>query len=365
MAEHLLDHLDVGARGDGKAGGGVPELVGMQPGNTDGLGCVVEGLAEGAHTHRRPAAYPGEHEVVRTPADNEAGELGREERRKRDLTPLMRLGSSPHEAMSLHRSHGGDDRGTVPDQVESVDAEGSHLAEPDAGVGEEEDEEPVGLVGAGVVACVLVGIARVATGTGEVLDLVVGQVPVLVLADAREVDTLGHVACQPPVLDRHVEDETEHAVDLGHTGRRLTLGEGRDPGLDVGVRHPAEPDPSPLRADVLADDPGVPLVGGRLEVGLATQPPVGPGADGDLCQSWVDVGAGELGALHRRQEPLGVDLAGERLVALGAGRCSVVGSPYLLPVPDALLDAGHVSSSVSRPTRSTVTGRAVGGWSAR
>jgi hypothetical protein len=40
---------------------------------------------------------------------------------------------------------------------------------------------------------------------------------------------------------------------------------------------------------VLADDPVVPLVGGTFEVGLAGQPPLGPGAEGDLCQLWVDV----------------------------------------------------------------------------
>ncbi len=46
--------------------------------------------------------------------------------------------------MSLHRSHGGDDRGTVPGQVESVDAECGLLADADPGVGEEEDEEAAG-----------------------------------------------------------------------------------------------------------------------------------------------------------------------------------------------------------------------------
>jgi hypothetical protein len=29
MAEHLLDHLDVGSRGDGEARSDVPQLVGM------------------------------------------------------------------------------------------------------------------------------------------------------------------------------------------------------------------------------------------------------------------------------------------------------------------------------------------------
>jgi hypothetical protein len=65
---------------------------------------------------------------------------------------------------------------------------------------------------------VLVGVDRVAASVGEVIDLVVGEVAVLVLADAREVDPGGDVAGKSTVLDGHVEDQAEHPVDLGHAG---------------------------------------------------------------------------------------------------------------------------------------------------
>ena len=64
VSEHLLHHLDLGAGGDGEAGGGVAELVGMQSGDADGSGGVIERLAEGAHAQGRATADPGEYEIV-------------------------------------------------------------------------------------------------------------------------------------------------------------------------------------------------------------------------------------------------------------------------------------------------------------
>ena len=40
----------------------------------------------------------------------------------------------------------------MPGQIKPADPEGANLAEPDTGVREEQDDESVGLVGAGVVA---------------------------------------------------------------------------------------------------------------------------------------------------------------------------------------------------------------------
>ena len=42
VPEHLLNHLDIGAGGDREAGGGVPELVGMQIVDADGSSSVIE-----------------------------------------------------------------------------------------------------------------------------------------------------------------------------------------------------------------------------------------------------------------------------------------------------------------------------------
>jgi hypothetical protein len=63
-----------------------------------------------------------------------------------------------------------------------VDTEGGHLAEPDSGVGKEGDDEPIGFVGARVVACVRVRVRGVSAGVGEVVDLIVGQIAVLPVA---------------------------------------------------------------------------------------------------------------------------------------------------------------------------------------
>ena len=38
VAEHLLHDLDVGSRGDRKAGGGMPQFVGMQTWNAERVG---------------------------------------------------------------------------------------------------------------------------------------------------------------------------------------------------------------------------------------------------------------------------------------------------------------------------------------
>lgn len=157
VSEHLLDHFDVGAGGDRQARGSVPELVWIQPSDADGLGCVIEGLVEGGHAQRRPPSDAGEDEVVGPLARDVDAQLCDQEPRNRDLPSLMRLGSPPHQALSLNRSDRGDDGRAVPGQVESVDVQGGHLAEPDSGVGEEEDDEAVCLVGAGVVTGVLVG----------------------------------------------------------------------------------------------------------------------------------------------------------------------------------------------------------------
>lgn len=131
-----------------------------------------------------PRRIPGNTRSSGPLASDVSAQLGYEEWRQGELTALMGLGSAPHQAMSLHRCDGGDDRGPVPVQVDPVDTKGGHLAEPDTGVGEEQNDETVGLVGPGVVARVLARLTRVAAGLCEVVDPVVDQVAVLVPADS-------------------------------------------------------------------------------------------------------------------------------------------------------------------------------------
>ena len=81
----------------------------------------------------------------------------------------------------------------------------------------------------------LARIVGVAGRRGEVFDLLMCQVAVLGLAHAREVHATSDVARQPAVLDGHVEDEAEHAVDLLDGGGGAVPRELGDPRLYVGV----------------------------------------------------------------------------------------------------------------------------------
>nr|WP_236551761.1 hypothetical protein [Aeromicrobium sp. 9AM] len=62
----------------------------------------------------------------------------------------------------------------------------------------------------------LADLDRVAAGVRKVVDLRMREVTLLVVDRARQVDPGGDVASEPTVLDRHVEDQREYAVDLAH-----------------------------------------------------------------------------------------------------------------------------------------------------
>ena len=111
----------------------------------------------------------------------------------------------------------------------------------------------------------------------------------------------------------------------------MVTGKAGDPGLDVGMGNATEPDATPPWDNMGAKDAGVARVGRRLEMGLAGQPPIGPLTDRDLRQCRVNVGARELRVLDAGQEPFGVELPPEALVALGAGWGAVVRPPGRSP----------------------------------
>ena len=68
----------------------------------------------------------------------------------------------------------------------------------------------------------LLGSAGASRGR-EVVDLFVGEVPVLALAHAWQVHAAVDVAGEPAVLERNVEDQAEHSMDL------VNVGGGSDP----------------------------------------------------------------------------------------------------------------------------------------
>jgi hypothetical protein len=92
-------------------------------------------------------------------------------------------------------------------EVEAAHSECGHLAEPDAGVGEEQDDEPVGLILASIEPAMLAHVRRADAGIGEGFDRGVGQESLLLLGRAWEINTGRDVAGQASLLDGHVDDQ--------------------------------------------------------------------------------------------------------------------------------------------------------------
>nr|WP_238384812.1 hypothetical protein [Ornithinicoccus soli] len=363
VAEHVLDDLDIGTGRDRQARGGVPQLVRMQAGKSDRpRGRIEAAAAEDRRPHRAAAPDPGEDQLVGCLAGDVRGQVLDQEPGNRDVAALMGLRGPPHQPLALDHGDRLGDQGTPAHQVEPADRQRRHLAEPDAGVGQEQHHEPVGLVGALVEPPVLAHLRWPAALGGERRHLRVAQVALLLPHRPGQVHSLGDVARQPSVPDSHVQDQGEDAMNLPDRRRGPGRRQGGHPGLHVGVGDVGQGDVLPLRPDVLAHDAGVPLPGGRLEVGLVLQPVGGQLAHGQPRQDRVDERAGLLRGLDGGQEALRVELAVERLVALRAGRGAVVRPPGDLSVAEALLDAGHGSLSPRPPTGAEPHGRSCGSW---
>lgn len=134
-----------------------------------------------------------------------------------DLSALVRRGRSPDRSLALHHRDGLGDHGASPLELDPNGAQRGHLTEADVGVGEEEDSEAVGLVGALDVRPMLARVRRVAAFTGQVLDLADradGEVPLLLEVRTRQIDVPGDVATEPRVADREVEDQGQGAWTL-------------------------------------------------------------------------------------------------------------------------------------------------------
>nr|WP_242497897.1 hypothetical protein [Nocardioides glacieisoli] len=213
----------------------MPELVRVEVGHADGSGRCTECGVKGAHPQRLTVADASEHQVVQLLALDVAPEIAGEELGDRDLASLMGLGSAPDKPQPLNGRHRLGDDGAVAAKVEPADPQRGHLAETDAGVAQEQHDKPVSLVRSSVEAAVLARIMGVAGRSCEVFDLLMCQVAVLGLAHARQVHATSDVARQPGVLDGHVEDEAEHAVDLLDGGGGAMQREFADPRLYVAV----------------------------------------------------------------------------------------------------------------------------------
>jgi hypothetical protein len=131
--------------------------------------------------------------------------------RKRGIGTCLRswdLGvRAPDKPLALHYGDGlGDGRASA-GEVEAAHSECGQLAESDAGVSEEQDDEPVGLVLAFIEPAMLTHVTWAGARLSEGLDLRVGQEALLLLGRARKIDAGRDVAGQASVLDGHVEDQ--------------------------------------------------------------------------------------------------------------------------------------------------------------
>lgn len=149
---------------------------------------------------------------------DESGELLGEEVRDRDVAARVGLGRRPDQAPALSDGDRFGDHRPSGAYVEAATLERRHLAEPHTGVGQEEDDEPVGLAVALGVRPVLAERRRGAAFVGQRFDLGNRQVALLGPDRAREVEHLRDVAGQPAVLDRKIEDQGEHPVNLADRG---------------------------------------------------------------------------------------------------------------------------------------------------
>jgi hypothetical protein len=309
VTEHLLDHLDVGTTGDPETGRGVAELVRVQAGKADrSSGCVEVTASEMGRADRAAAADGGKDQIRRRLALHQRRELFGQEVRKRDLASRMRLRCRPDEALPLHDGDGLRGQRPASRQIEPSDLERSHFAEPDPGVGQEQDDQAVDLAVPLGVGTMLAECGGVAALDGQVLDLRNAEVALLGTDRARQIDLLRDVPCESTVADGEVEDQAQNAMDLPYRGRGASCRQSADPGLDVSVTDVRQLHLPPGGKNVLAQDACVALVGGGLELGLSREPDLGPLPQRDTRQCRVDVRAGVLGGVDRGQEPLGVDL---------------------------------------------------------
>ena len=111
--------------------------------------------------------YAVEHELVGLLARDVVSQLGDEEPWDRHLPAFVRFGSAPDQPLALHDGDGLGDGRTPAGDVEAAHPECGHLAEPDACVGEEQDDEPVGLILAFIEPAMLAHVRRAGARLGE------------------------------------------------------------------------------------------------------------------------------------------------------------------------------------------------------
>ena len=119
---------------------------------------------------------------------------------------LVSLRRPPHLVRADER-HGFGDHGAAPEEVDASHPERGHFTEPDAGVGEEQDDQPVLIVVPLVEASVLAWACQAGGSAGELVHLLVCQVPLFERLWSRQLDVGGGVADQSTVPNGERQDE--------------------------------------------------------------------------------------------------------------------------------------------------------------
>ena len=166
----------------------------------------------------------------------------------------------------------------------------------DAGVSEEQDDEPAGLVLAFIETAMLAHVTWAGARLSESLDLGVGQEALLLLGRAREINAGRDVAgasVRPLTAMLRISESTRWTL-------RTVAGERV---FDSAVTHfctsawetLASFTRSHLGRMCSRMIPAYRCVGGRLEVGLVVEPVCGPVPHRDPREHRVDEGPGVLG----------------------------------------------------------------------
>jgi hypothetical protein len=193
----------------------------VQAGKADRSGgCVEVTATEVGRADRAAAADRRKDQVRRRLALHHRREQFGEEVREWNLSSRVGLRCRPDEALPLHDGNGLGDHRPASWQIEPADLERSHLAEPDTGVGQEQDDEAVGLAVSLGVGTMLAECRGIPALVGQVLDLRDAQVALLGTDRAGQIDSFRDVPRQTPIADREVEDETQHPMDLADRGWR-------------------------------------------------------------------------------------------------------------------------------------------------
>jgi hypothetical protein len=157
---------------------------------------------------------------------------------------------------------------------------------------------------------------------------------------------VGRIAREPTVAHREREGQRQNAMGLTDGRRRQArCGQVGDPRGDPLVGDVGQPDFTPAREHVDAEQTFVARPGRRLQVDLRLEPSSRPLPDGDARPAGVDVHAGRDGRRHLVEPSLGVHLSLEVTRVLPAGAVAVSSPPA--PVR-TLRNVGHVIASEPR-----------------